>query len=372
MLAQQNSTEADAAALPKPASSALRTFFTKAFNLTVLQKARWPWIDYLKGIAIVLVVYRHVLIGIDYSGIPIPSALEQANMIFYSFRMPLFFILSGIFISRSLAKRSLKELVFIKFENLFYPYLVWAFLQVSLQIVLSNFTNSTRGLQDYLYILYHPQMLDQFWYLPALFNTTLIFLAISSRLKPPYWVHLLLGLIFFFTAHYFERVSMMSDWMKFYFFFALGDSISRVFFQERVQAFLKSRWSLLAFIPVFVVAQLYYLNYQTNAVEFLAVALVGCITMFMLAFRFERWKLLPFLRVLGYHSLYIYVMHVIVAAFTRTVLAKVLGVQNPVVLLLAGITFGVLVPVMVYNLFINGQAGWFLFSFSKKKKEAAA
>ncbi|HEX3934682.1 MAG TPA: hypothetical protein VHW43_08380, partial [Puia sp.] len=38
-------------------------FLQKAFNLSILEKKRLAWVDYLKGIAIVLVVYRHVLIG---------------------------------------------------------------------------------------------------------------------------------------------------------------------------------------------------------------------------------------------------------------------------------------------------------------------
>src|SRR6185436_2692740 len=121
-------------------------------------------------------------------------------------------------------------------------------------------------------------------------------------------------------------------------------ALSRIFFLERTQSFLKSWWTLLVFIPVFIVAQVYYLNNTTNGLEFLAIALIGCVTMFVLAFRFQHWKIFPFLRVLGYHSLYIYVMHVIIAAFTRTLLMKVFGIQNPVVLLAAGIFFGVLLP----------------------------
>src|SRR5437868_12279972 len=113
---------------------ALRNWSEKAFNTPILRKKRLEWVDYLRGIAIVLVVYRHALLGIERSSIEVPQFLKDANMIFYSFRMPLFFILSGLFISRSLAKRPLNQLIGIKFEKLLYPYLVWTFLQVSLQI----------------------------------------------------------------------------------------------------------------------------------------------------------------------------------------------------------------------------------------------
>src|SRR5437016_1414734 len=161
--------------IPKPykmkaLQASIKGWWSRALNLSVLQKNRWPWVDYLKGIAIILVVYRHVLIGIGRSGIYIPNYLTNANMIFYSFRMPLFFILSGLFISGSLAKRSLKKIISIKFENLLYPYLIWSFLQITLQIAMSGITNADRSLIDYTYILYQPRKLDQFWYLSALFN----------------------------------------------------------------------------------------------------------------------------------------------------------------------------------------------------------
>src|ERR1700722_15434458 len=182
-------------ARPEQPPATRHSWFYKAFNLSILAKSRLAWVDYLKGIAIILVVYRHVLIGIQRSvetalasglSVPrVPDYLSNANTIFYSFRMPLFFILSGIFISGSLAKRSLKQLIGIKFENLLYPYFVWVFLQITLQILLGGNTNSNRTLNDYTFIFYQPRALDQFWYLPALFNTTVIYLLVKTYLKPP-------------------------------------------------------------------------------------------------------------------------------------------------------------------------------------------
>jgi peptidoglycan/LPS O-acetylase OafA/YrhL len=91
--------------------------------------------------------------------------------------------------------------------------------------------------------------------------------------------------------------------------------------------------------------------------------------MFVLAFRLERWNILRFLRILGYHSLQIYVMHVICSAFVRTILTKVFDINQPVVLLFTCIAFGVIVPVMIYNLLIKDGIFWFLFSIKKRKNE---
>jgi fucose 4-O-acetylase-like acetyltransferase len=351
--------------------SALNNFFQKAFNIAVLQKSRMPWVDYLRGIAIILVVYRHVLIGIERSGMSVNIGLRQANEIFFSFRMPLFFILSGLFIGGSIAKRSVAKLVEIKFENLLYPYLIWAFIQTTLQIVLSDYTNAGRTIEDYTYIFYQPRGLDQFWYLPALFNTTIIYILLKTKLKLQSWMQLLLGIALYFIGPYFDKISMISDWMEFYIFFALGDAISTLFFQRPAQRFLNSGMAAVAMIPVFAAVQYYFLykEFDVTRIEFLAIALIGCVCMFVWAFRLQKWNILHFLRVLGFHSIYIYVMHVIVSAFTRVVLTKVLHIGNPTVLLFAGIAAGVIIPVLLYNLIIRKWL-WFLFTYHKPKKQA--
>src|SRR5882724_835715 len=347
-------------------------WFAMAFNTSVLEKSRMAWVDYLRGIAIILVVYRHALIGIQRGNIPVPQALVNANMIFYSFRMPLFFIISGIFISGSIARRPLKKLIYTKFENLLYPYLIWAFIQVTLQVLLSHYTNAERTPRDYLFILYQPKALDQFWYLPALFNSTVVYLLLKAKWHVPNWGQLLIGLGLFLLAPHIHNLSMVTDWMEFYIFFALGDSLSALFFQERSQRFLKNPLTLLAIAPVFIATELWYLYRMAGPgvgpFEFLAIALTGCFCMFVLAFRLQSWNILRFLRVLGFHSLFIYVMHVIVTAFARVILTKYLGLHNPEILLVCCIALGVTIPVILYNTLIRNNIFWFLFSLQKPSK----
>lgn len=350
------------------------SFLSRAFNLPYLQTNRHRWIDYLKGIAIILVVYRHSLIGIQRTHTNVPQYLADANMIFYSFRMPLFFILSGLFISSSFAKKTLRQLVTMKFEGLLYPYLVWTVLQITAQILLDPFTNASRSIVDYTYIFYQPRELDQFWYLPALFNVSIVYLFLKSKLNPSVWVQMIIGLALYFLSAYIRDISMLSDWMEFYIFFAIGDAASKLFFNEKVQQFLKSPWLLLAVTPLFVLIQLYYLGrpesyFQENQVgrtEFIAISLFGCLSMFILAFRMQSWNVFSFLRLIGYHSLYIYVMHVFVEALTRIILMKILMVNNPVILLASGIVTSVICCIMFYNLFIKNNILWFLFYFKKK------
>jgi fucose 4-O-acetylase-like acetyltransferase len=350
-------------------------FFSRAFHLPYLKVGRHKWIDYLKGIAIVLVVYRHALIGIERTHTYIPEYLVNANMIFYSFRMPLFFILSGLFISSSFAKRTFKDLALIKFESLLYPYFIWAVLQITVQILFGSFTNATRSFTDYSYIFYQPRELDQFWYLPALFNVSIVYLFIKSRFHPPAWLQVCIGLLFYFLALYVNRISMLSDWMEFYLFFAIGDTASKLFFREKVQRLLKSPWLLVGVLPFFVAVQLYYLSRpesyflenQLGRTEFIGISLFGCFSMFVLAFRLQSWNILSFLRIAGYHSLYIYVMHVFIAALVRIALMHIFSIYNPLVLVLCGIIISITLCIMFYNLLIKNNVLWFLFKFRKRE-----
>jgi fucose 4-O-acetylase-like acetyltransferase len=346
-----------------------QSLISKAFNLPALEKSRLYWVDYLKGIAIILVAYRHVLLGIQRSGLTIPDAYINANMIFYSFRMPLFFMLSGIFISRSLAKRSVKQFISTKFETLLYPYLIWVTIQVTLQILMTSFTNSDRTLIDYTYIFYQPRNLDQFWYLPALFNSTVIFVLLKKYVNGKWWLQIALGIGFYFLSPYLQNISMLSDWMEFYIFVAIGDAISEVFFKERVQSIFKNYLTLILATPVFIFAQVYYLNHQTTQLQFLTIAFIGCFTMLSLAFIFQRLKVLPFLRIIGYHSLIIYVMHVMIAALARIFLMHVLHINNSIIILFTCIAIGAILPVIIYNLLIRDNILWFLFTYKRKRKK---
>ncbi|HXD76272.1 MAG TPA: acyltransferase [Puia sp.] len=371
--ASASAPEASAKAAPEASAKAtpIRDFFARAFNTSVLDKNRMAWVDYLRGIAILLVVYRHVLLGIQNSGYELPAAYLNANIMFFSFRMPLFFILSGIFITASLARKSLGRIIYSKFELLLYPYLIWATVQITIQIFASQYTNANRTAHDYLYIFYQPEKIDQFWYLPALFNTTIVYLLTKTKLKLHGWMQLLLGLTLYFLSPLCSSISMMSNWMEFYIFFAIGDTVSSLFFRESVQSFLKNRFTFLCLFPVFLATQFYYLHsYIANQGNvplplFLPIALFGCLTMCTLAYRLQTWNVLRFLRVIGYHSLYIYVIHVIVAACVRVILTRVFGLHEPLALLFIGIALAASIPVMFYNLFVLEKPLFFLFTLRR-------
>src|SRR6218665_131006 len=190
---------------------------------------RLNWIDYARGIAIILVAYRHVFEGAKLSGINVHKYpwLEYANIFFYSFRMPLFFIVSGIFISSSVFKRGIARYVGGRLKTILYPYFVWGALQLILQMIFADYANSKPSPSSLLHLFYLPREVAQFWYLFALFNVSMLYLFTRFVLKIPPAVNLLLGILLFYLSSivYQQNIQLffLSDIMHYYVFFAIGD-----------------------------------------------------------------------------------------------------------------------------------------------------
>src|SRR5664279_3072599 len=70
-------------------------------------RSRSLWVDHAKAIGIILVVYGHVARGVFSAGLKIDQNMfELVDSVIYSFHMPLFFFLSGLFFLASMAKRN--------------------------------------------------------------------------------------------------------------------------------------------------------------------------------------------------------------------------------------------------------------------------
>ncbi len=347
---------------------------------------RQSWVDYAKGIAIILVLYRHVFEGIKNSGIDISKYifLEEWNIVFFSFRMPLFFIVSGIFVSSSFVKRGMGQFVKTKLRTILYPYFLWGIIQVTLQLIFSPYVNGRIDFYNYLDLLYLPREIEQFWYLYALFNVTILYVLLKYGLglKPVY--HLVLGLAMFLLSAYFYRnniiIGFVSDILHYYIFITVGDVLAK-FIRDKKNLELFQSWRLFfIFILPFVLSQVYFLyaniqypntKYQYveyfNPLVFLPIAIIGCAFVISLSFILQKYSNAKWLEVLGRHSLYIYVAHVIVAASLRTVLTRVFNIYSVPVLLLSGIIFGLIVPVLLYKFAVRINMPW-IFTLENRRK----
>lgn len=317
---------------------------------TIESNRRMVWVDYAKGIAIILVAYRHILIGIERSGIDVAIWLRNANDIVYSFRMPLFFILSGIFISRTIEKYPASAFVKLKSKTILYPYLVWGFIQITIQILLSRYTNSQRQFIDYTYLITNPRAIDQLWYLLALFNCSILFFLLSFTLKLNRIIITVIALVLYAVSEPIEEISLIHDIAYYFLFLVIGVLCRDFFVKEEYQRYFKSVPILLASLPFFFASQWYWLSHQDmNLFLFLPVTLVGCFVIYSLSFILAERGWLSAITIAGRHSLQIYLMHLLVVSFVRMVMVKIFHVNTAIPILLICWVLGIVIPIIVYS-----------------------
>jgi hypothetical protein len=297
--------------------------------------------------------------------------------------MPLFFIVSGLFVAASLNKKGLSNYISDRFKVIFYPLLVWGTIQITLQLQFAPYVNAHREVIDYLNLIIYPRKIEQFWYLNALFVVGVIYAFIKVKLKLTNLQHLAVALVFYGIGGYLHAIRtgayIFTDVFHYYLFFAIGDNISQfVLNKNNAKYFTQLRYVFPVFV-LFIITHYFFtkINLHHNQdyyiehympMFFLVVALTGCSFIVQISFLLEKAGILKFLRVVGYHSLFIYVMHLIVLAGTRAFLTHVLDVTSVPLLLSVGIVMGITVPIIVYNI-LSKAGAWWLFSLKKPLDE---
>lgn len=322
----------------------------KAASLT-----RISWVDHARGIAILMIVYRHVTSGMIHTGLEVTSGMYDLQEIFFNFRMPVFFVLSGVFVANSLRKRDRKTIVEDKISTILYPYLLWSLIIMSLQILFSQYTTAKKEWSDLFCIIYQPRTIH-LWYLLAMFNSCMLYLALSRWIKNIY-VHFAIAVVLhvltFIPA--IKNLSLLSDPFFFYWYFFIGTCMAPILLdKEKSASFLKAR-NLKWILPLFVLGQWFWFTHRQETPQFmfivLVINLIACYFVYIvsrqIALRGNDW-----LAYLGQHSLYIYILHVPVASAMRGLILYCYKDINSWLLLLICWIAGFVIPIILYHLFV--------------------
>ena len=145
--------------------------------MSSLVKKRQAWIDFAKIFAIFLVLWGHCIQQFN------PSYKESGTFIWiYSFHMPLFMILAGIFISEDKLRNGL-DFISKRFKQLILPCFLWIIIAFLVSKMIGHHTNSF--IQCMWYNL---------WFLKSLFACNLI-LTLSYILTRRFNVCIIISLI---------------------------------------------------------------------------------------------------------------------------------------------------------------------------------
>jgi len=142
---------------------------------------RIHYIDFVKGIGIILVILGHI------------SYISDTTRTFVvSFHMPLFFILSGMLIClRNEAERPVIETLKKKFRRMMIPYYIYSVIGILIYIVYYLLTGRDGGFPTVLSDIVQTLTLYGYsvmWFLPAIFGAEILLIIIIRKCRSIRWI----------------------------------------------------------------------------------------------------------------------------------------------------------------------------------------
>ena len=316
---------------------------------------RLDWVDYAKGIGMMLVVLGHVLRGLFSAGMVDSSSwIIDLEWVIYSFHMPLFFILSGLFFERSVGAKGGISFFKNKASVIVYPYIVWMIIQGLIEVAMSSYTNGRPTELIEVFSLWVPRA--QYWFLFSLFSI----LVISFFIYQFAGIYLLLvfSLTLYFTSELIASryYGFVADFMLYFVLGVFLNIYKEGLFFGIGNALVVAVVSVLGFgFCVFVGGQ--------NLIVELLTALFGSFFVISGAILMQQLKWsLGWLMYLGKISMVIYLVHIIFGSGFRILMHKFLGVDDAYFHMVFGTVFGVLLSVAFYRLTIHFKVKY-LFKF---------
>ncbi|WP_339349140.1 acyltransferase family protein [uncultured Alteromonas sp.] len=278
---------------------------------------RLEWIDTLKGISIILVVYYHAVL-LPYS-IPFKlniferTLFDSANYFFIynlaPLRMPLFFMISGFLVNSSVCNKSWKAVSHSRIGTYIYVFCLWAIIQNLLVGLMGGSDSSSDSLvSNSIYAISVSDFLSSavkgvssLWYLYAL----VIFFILTKLCK---FSSITLIFLAFLLSIYstLEPISFPYNGMLYcYLFFVIGVFWGKAFFTG-IENFslLKNMVILSMGVGIIVLGRYYDLKFKLLE-SFFAIYIVTLITINLFKIGFP----LQIVSYIGRNTLPIYIIH---------------------------------------------------------------
>jgi fucose 4-O-acetylase-like acetyltransferase len=337
---------------------------------------RANWVDYGKGIGIILVVYGHLLSSAYHMGVKVPEQFfALSDSIIYGFHMPLFFFLSGLFVEGSLRKRGAKDYLIDKLSRIAYIYIIWSIIQVSIEALFSGQTQRGTTVSDLPAILYRPW--GQFWFLYALLLMHITYAVFSNFGKYAGPLLFVAAFILFFYPIPINIMALRNFSTHLIFF------VSGIVFRNQIMEMEKYEapfWVVVFLFTALIGSGYYIFEYMLEPMRlsgsmepfyFMYLALLGTIACVVLSQYLARRNIANFLQALGTYSLQIYLVHMLAGVGIRTVLLLVFGIQNWIVHIVVGVTFALVAPILMQK--ISDRLNFpYLFEWKKRTVTSAS
>lgn len=332
----------------------------------MIERNRLLWVDYAKGIGIILVVLGHENRGLIAAGFIEEFELfsKYLDNYIYAFHMPLFFFLSGIFFLSS-AKANTGTFFSKKIATIVYPYFVWSFFQGGVEVFFSKYTNGNTSWGE-IVSFWEPRA--QFWFLFALFFIFVIsYFCYKISGKNVKYLILLSFLFYFFpTLEYLPKeIYMITNNLI---FFSFGAFFS-LYYIELFNFFHKIKYRIFLFFLLFISLSYCIFNLNLlniNKISVLILAILGTLSTILFSDYLAKYEKMKFLAILGSISMQIYLLHILVMGSIRVFFNKFLHIDSYLIHLFLGTIITIIICYLM-NYLIKKFRFNYIFSYPVKK-----
>lgn len=320
-------------------------------------KKRVDWVDYAKGLSIILVVSTHSMFVDPNSGL-YSETIIFLNDLVHRVRMPLFFFLSGLFIHKAMTS-SIQSFLRFKVSHLLYLYVLWSIIRYLTSTVPEHILlgGADGGLGSIFKIFISPPA--TLWFIYAL----LVFMIVTRLTKRAHLVTFITAIILYIVSPYIgiNNFDFLFKLISFYPFFLSGYLFSG-FTLNKANNF-KYYYLLFPAIYFAIVAYLTYIDVSQSRLQVLIFSFAGIVAGIILSLLLTRFSAFSWLSYVGKNTLPIYVMHYFPIGVFRLILPSVIPNQ-PYLAAIIMIATGVVLPLVVMKIAKKLNMNW-LFEIPK-------
>tara|TARA_R110002124_G_scaffold63350_48_gene173648 strand:+ start:41389 stop:42462 length:1074 start_codon:yes stop_codon:yes gene_type:complete len=327
---------------------------------------RLDWVDMAKGLSIFLVVmmYAAASVGEDTGGV---GAFHWAIAFATPFRMPEFFLISGLFLSQVI-DRPWRAFADRRVVHYLYFYVLWAFIHIVFKVGLLA-ANPLGMVEQLAWAVVEPYGVLWFIYLLAVVGAVT---KLMHALRAPVWAVLAVAAILQMAAIHTGSYAI-DQFAAYFVFFYAGYVLAPLLFRlagwasDHIALALAGlvAWvavhAALVFSPGFAMQPVHpVMGWAGLPGVHLALALAGTAALCVIAALLSRLPAMDWLRWMGSKSLIIYVAFVLPLGISRTLLIR-FGLIEPTMLTALTMAIAIVSPLVFYALVKRTGMGNFLF-----------
>jgi uncharacterized membrane protein YcfT len=316
--------------------------------------ARIDWVDYAKGICIVMVVMMHSVLGVEQA-VGETGFMHALVAFARPFRMPDFFLISGLFLPLVI-DRDWRSYVDRKVVHFAYFYVLW----VSIQFGFKAPGLASETSWSHVGLMYFESFIEPFGTLWFIYMLPVFFVVIKlTRRLPPILIWTIAALLE--TAHVATSWTVIDEFCSRFVYiysgYVFGDYVFAL--SDRARAYPAVALAALA-LWALANGGLVAMNGGEWPIVSLVLGLCGACAVVTIGTLLARMRWLNFFRFCGEHSIVIYLAFFLPMASTRTLLLKTAIIQDVGTISLIVTVVGIAGALLIWRAALSLRAN-FLF-----------